>query len=302
MVVLQPGNNIFDKWRNNMKRKLMRIGNRNVGDGESVFIIAEVGINHNGSLSNAKRLITAANDAGADAVKLQSYITEKRVPTNSPIFENLKNCELSFDEQEELFSFASELNILLFSTPFDDESVDFLETMKNPVYKVASFDSVNKSLLRKIGATKKPVIMSTGMTSSAELSLAKECLLDGNIDADCNLAFLHCVSSYPTPPELSNLSIIHFLRDLHQGPIGYSDHTIGINIPISAVAAGAKIIEKHFTTDNNIPGADHSMSANPNVFRSMVEGIRNMETILGGSEMRIREVERGIEQFRRPSS
>ena len=120
-----------------------------------------------------QKLISAANESGADAVKLQSYITEKRVPHNSPIYENLKSCELSFDEQRELFLFASDIDIILFSTPFDEESLDFLEEMKCPVYKVASFDTVNKALLRKIGATKKPVIMSTGMTSIDELAAAK---------------------------------------------------------------------------------------------------------------------------------
>lgn len=277
------------------------IDNKNVGEGNPVFIIAEVGINHNGNMESAKQLIKAAKESGASAVKLQTYITEKRVPKESPIFELLKNCELSFNQTSELFNYGRELGITIFSTPFDDESVDFLESIKSPVYKVASFDTINKSLLRRIGKTKKPVIMSTGMTNIDELNAAWKALGGKDDGSNCDLALLHCVSSYPTPVNEANLSLISLLHRLHQGPIGYSDHTIGVEIPIMSVAAGAQIIEKHFTLNTKDKGPDHALSADPKVLKNLSDGIRRIEKILGKKEMRLRDVEKEIEQYRRKS-
>jgi N,N'-diacetyllegionaminate synthase len=278
---------------------MMQIGNFNIGEKNSVFVIAEVGINHDGNMETAKELISAAKDSGADAVKLQTYLTQKRVPADSPVFELLKNCELSFEQTKELFLFGRDLGVLMFSTPFDDESVDFLESIDCPVYKVASFDSVNKSLLRKIGKTGKPVIMSTGMTNIDELAAAWKALGGNDDGSGCDLALLHCVSSYPTPVEEANLSLIPLLKSLHGGPIGYSDHTIGVEIPVMAVAAGAKIIEKHFTLDTQAEGPDHAISANPETLEKMITGIRRMERIFGKNEMRIRDVEKDIVPYRR---
>jgi N,N'-diacetyllegionaminate synthase len=277
------------------------IDNKKVGEGNPVFIIAEVGINHNGNLETAKLLIKAAKDCGASAVKLQTYITEKRVPKESPIFELLKSCELNLEQTSELFKYARELGIIIFSTPFDDESVDFLESINSPVYKVASFDTVNKSLLRRIGKTNKPIIMSTGMTNFDELNAARKALETKIDGSDCALALLHCVSSYPTPVTESNLSLISLLHKLHQGPVGYSDHTIGIEIAIMSVAAGAQIIEKHFTLNTRDKGPDHALSADPKVLRNLSEGVRRVEQILGKKEMRLRDVEKEIEQYRRKS-
>ena len=275
------------------------IGKREVGADNPVFVIAEVGINHNGDMNEARRLIQAAIDSGADAVKLQSYITEKRVPVDSPIYDILKKCELSFKQQQELFDLGESLGGTVFSTPFDDESVDFLESINAPVYKIASFDSVNKALLRKVSTTGKPVIMSTGMTNLNELGAAWKALGGKEDGTGCDLALLHCVSAYPTPAEESNLSMVPLLHTLHNGPVGYSDHTLGVEIPVMAVAAGAQIIEKHFTMNTKAEGPDHALSADPSTLKEMIEGIRRMEQILGKREMRIREVERGIVPFRR---
>ncbi len=280
-------------------RKQIQIGNQKIGQDCSVFVIAEVGINHNGDMNSAKLLLQAAKDAGANAVKLQTYITEKRVPADSPVFEILKQCELDFEQQQELFEFGRKMGIVMFSTPFDDESVEFLESIDCPVYKVASFDSVNKGLLSKIGKTGKPVIMSTGMTNLEELGLAWKSLGGKDDGSGCELALLHCVSAYPTPAEEANLSLVPLLKELHGGPVGYSDHTIGVEIPVMAVAAGAQIIEKHFTLDTQSSGPDHSLSADPDTLKEMIVGIRRMEQILGQAEMRIRDIERDIVPFRR---
>ena len=187
----------------------------------------------------------------------------------------------------------------MFSTPFDNDSIEFLESINCSIYKVASFDSVNKALLRKIGSTKKPVIMSTGMTNVKELSEAWKSLGGKNDGSGCDLALLHCISSYPTPTTEANLSMIHLLKSLHNGPIGYSDHTIGSEIPIMAVAAGARIIEKHFTLDTSAEGPDHALSADPKIMKEMIDGVRRMEKILGSSEMKVREIEKSIVPFRR---
>ncbi len=277
----------------------MKIDSNVIGDGFPTFIIAEIGINHNGNIEEAFELIDAAKNSGADAVKLQSYITEKRVKKDSPIFDILKKSELTFDQQKSCFKFGRDLGLTMFSTPFDNDSIEFLESINCSIYKVASFDSVNKALLRKIGSTKKPVIMSTGMTNVKELSEAWKSLGGKNDGSGCDLALLHCISSYPTPTTEANLSMIHLLKSLHNGPIGYSDHTIGSEIPIMAVAAGARIIEKHFTLDTSAEGPDHALSADPKIMKEMIDGVRRMEKILGSSEMKVREIEKSIVPFRR---
>jgi sialic acid synthase SpsE len=284
-----------------MDKNTITVAGRALGDNQPVYVIAEVGINHDGDMESARSLIHAAKEAGADAVKLQTYITEKRVSVDSPVFEILKKCELSFDQQRELFELGNAIGVTVFSTPFDDESVDFLESISCPVYKIASFDSVNKALLRKVATTGKPVIMSTGMTNLEELGEAWKALGGQSDGTGCDLALLHCISAYPTPAEEANLGMIPLLDSLHNGPVGYSDHTLGVEIPLMAVAAGAQIIEKHFTLDIQADGPDHALSADPQTMKEVVEGIRRMEKIMGKREMRIREVEQSIVPFRRAS-
>ena len=278
----------------------MQVLNRNIGDGTPTFVIAEVGINHNGNMDDAIELIRQAKTAGADAVKLQTYLTEKRVSKDSPIFSILKQCELTFEQQERLFLLAAELDIVLFSTPFDSESVDFLESIQCPLYKIASFDSVNKKLLNKVSQCNKPVIMSTGMTNFDELEVAMDILLGDN-GSEQNLAILHCISSYPTKPEDANLSAINVLKKIYNGSVGYSDHTIGTEVPAFAVAAGAQIIEKHFTLDTSAEGPDHSLSADPHIFKEMIIQIRNVEKIMGQGNLGVRPAETDIVQYRRES-
>ena len=284
-----------------MGNKTIKIGNTSVGDGESVYVIAEVGINHDGDMKKAVKLVEEAKKSGANAVKLQTYITEYRVPKDHAVYGILKQCELSHNDQKELFNLGKDLDITVFSTPFDNESVDFLEELNNPVYKIASFDSVNTKLLNKVSSTNKPVIMSTGMTSLEELGVAWKALGGNDDGTGCDLALLHCVSSYPLEDKRANLAIIQYLHSVHEGPVGYSDHTIGTQIPIFGVAAGASIIEKHFTLDSNSDGPDHSMSADPQTLSELVDKIRWIEEILGKKDMKIRDAEEGSISYRRPS-
>jgi N,N'-diacetyllegionaminate synthase len=284
-----------------MGNQIIKIANSQIGTGKPVHIIAEVGINHDGDMAKAVKLIQEAKISGADSVKLQTYITEYRVPKDHEVYGILKQCELSHSDQKELFDLGKDLGITVFSTPFDDESVDFLESLDTPVYKIASFDSVNTQLLNKVSSTGKPVIMSTGMTSLDELGAAWSALGGNDDGTGCDLMLMHCVSSYPLEDARANLSIISYLNGIHGGPVGYSDHTIGTKIPILGVAAGATLIEKHFTLDVNSQGPDHGMSADPKTLSELVAGVRLVEEILGPREMRLRSAESEAISYRRPS-
>jgi N,N'-diacetyllegionaminate synthase len=284
-----------------MGTKTIEIGNTKVGEGHPTFIIAEVGINHDGDMDTAIQLVKEAKNSGANAVKLQTYITEKRVPKDHAVYDILKKCELSHAEQTELFELGADIGITVFSTPFDDESVDFLLDLDTPVFKIASFDSVNTKLLNKVGSTGKPVIMSTGMTSMDELGAAWKALGGNDDGTGCDLALMHCVSSYPLEDKGANLAIIKLLDEVHGGPVGYSDHTIGSEMPIYAIAAGATMIEKHFTLDVNSDGPDHSMSADPVTLSELVLKAKWIQEVIGPKEMRIRETEENAISYRRPS-
>lgn len=285
-----------------MGNKLIKLEGRLIGRGQPTFVIAELGINHNGEMSIAKDAIRAAYEAGADAVKLQTYITEKRVAKDSPIFDILKKCELSFEQQEELFQFGNEIGISVFSTPFDDESIDFLSSISCPLLKIASFDSVNLKLLDKVRQVSVPVIMSTGMTSLDELGAAWRALGGKDDGTGCDLALMHCVSSYPTELEEIDMSVVGFLDENHLGPVGFSDHTIGSEAAQFAIFAGASLIEKHFTLDTKMEGPDHTLSVDPMGMHEMVAGIRRAEKIMGIRELRVRDCEQGTLQYRRVSS
>lgn len=281
-----------------MKTESIHLGDRTIGDGHAVFVVAEVGINHNGDLKLALELLKKAKEADADAVKLQTYVTEKRVPKDSPIFHLLKSCELSYQEQSAVFSMGRELGLYVFSTPFDDEAIDFLEQQNVPLLKVASFDIVNKSLLTKMAAIKTPVIISRGMATREELESALRIFDDQSLPS----AILHCVSAYPVKSDSDlNLSTIPYLRKQYQRPIGYSDHTLGIDAPVWAVAAGAQIVEKHFTLSTNMKGPDHAISADPLTLKKMVSNIHRIECALGEPVTGPLEVEKDILQYRRPS-
>ena len=262
----------------------------------NTYIIAEIGINHNGNFDLAKKLIQSASKAGADAVKFQTYITEKRVSKDSPIYEILKKCEFDFDIFSKLKSFAEKLNLDFFSTPFDIDSVDYLESIKVPLYKIASFDTVNKNFLKRISLVNKPIIISVGMTNLEEIKNAISILNKNN----SRLAILHCISSYPTEEKNSNLKAIEILKNnFGSFIIGQSDHTNDIKVPIYAVCAGAQIIEKHFKIDESMECVDSSVSITKKQFENMVTEIRTIEDIFGNGKLGVRESEKGLINYRR---
>jgi len=278
--------------------EIVTIGEKTIGMGLPTYVIAELGINHNGDFDTAVKLIDQAAASGADAVKLQTYITEKRVKKDSPIFPILKQCELNFEQQKRLFDHARKINIDIFSTPFDKESVDFLASVNCQAYKVASFDLVNKTLLSEIALRSKPVIMSRGMADKKEIDEALFIL-----NSKCvPVVLLHCVSVYPVSDMKSlNLSTINYLNKIYNCPVGYSDHTLGIEISKYAVCAGACVIEKHFTLSRLSKGPDHGMSTEPQELRNMVDSIREIEKIIGKPTLSPVPEEKDILQYRRPS-
>jgi len=257
-----------------------------------VFIIAEAGVNHNGNIELAFKLINIAKKAGVDAVKFQTFKAENVVTKktsmaeyqknnmgkNKTQYEMIKELELSFDDFAELKKYCDEKGIFFLSSPFDHESIDFLEPFV-PYYKVPSGEIVNYPYLKHIASKKKPIIMSTGMATLGEIEKALNAIYSVNPSAEVYL--LHCTTNYPTPYEEVNLKAMLTLREAFKLPVGYSDHTLGIEVPIAAVAMGATIIEKHFTLDKNLPGPDHKASLEPEELKKMVQAIRNIEKALG---------------------
>jgi sialic acid synthase SpsE len=262
------------------------------------YIIAEIGINHRGDINIAKQLIDSAVRSGVDAVKFQTYITEQRAPKgNDEVFKILKDLELPFEAFKELKDYAKQYDVDFFSTPFDKESVDYLESIGMDLYKIASFDIVNHQLLREVAKTGKPVIMSVGMSNLNEIEEAYNILKNGTN----NIAILHCISSYPTIEKDSNLSNIYKIQKQYDCIIGQSDHTNDIKVPIYAAAAGAQILEKHFKIDDDFECVDAPVSITEIQMKKMVEEVRDLEKIFGNEDFGLREAEKGAGIFRRPS-
>jgi N-acetylneuraminate synthase len=256
------------------------------------YIIAEAGVNHNGDIGLAKQLIDAAKDSGSDAVKFQTFKAEEVVCQKAKKaryqidntgnlesqYDMIKSLELSYEDFKELKKYADNKGITFLSTPFDCHSADFLDELEIPLFKIPSGDITNIPLLEHIGKKQKPVILSTGMSTLGEVEEAVEALKrSGNKD----ITLLHCTTSYPAPMESINLSAMETLSYAFKFPVGYSDHTEGITIPIAAVSLGATVIEKHFTIDKNLPGPDHKASLNPDELNSMVKAIRDVEIAMG---------------------
>lgn len=258
----------------------------------SVYIIAEAGVNHNGSIDIAKKLVKAAKQAGADCVKFQTYITENLVTTTAKKadyqihntqnedtqYSMLKKLELSFDEFRELKRYCEKMNIDFISTPFDFESIDFLESLGMKFWKIPSGEITNFPYLKKIANTKLPVILSTGMCDMEEVSSAVDVLRKNGCS---DISILHCTTEYPTPVEECNLNAVRTLKEVYGVKVGYSDHTDSILIPAAAVAVGAEIIEKHFTLDRSMKGPDHKASLEPEQLQEMVSNVRIIEKALG---------------------
>jgi len=262
-----------------------------------VFIIAEAGVNHNGSLEICKKLIDVSVKAGADAVKFQTFRADRLVTatasraeyqvvntgTNESQFEMLEQLELSPEMHRELFSYCNKNNIIFMSTPFDEESADMLDDLGMDVFKISSGEITNKPLIQHIVSKKKPIILSTGMSYLGEVENAISWIDEiwDKLNINPKLTLLHCVSNYPARIEDVNLNAIKTMKLAFGLPIGYSDHTMGIEIPVAAVAIGARVIEKHFTIDRNLPGPDHKASLEPNELEMMIRAIRNVEKALG---------------------
>ncbi len=258
------------------------------------FIIAEAGVNHNGDINLAKELIDVAVEAGADAVKFQTFKAENVISVNAPKadyqkkttakdesqLEMVKKLELSFEDFKELKEYCERKGIMFLSTPFDIESARFLKDLGLEIFKIPSGEITNYPLLKEIGSYKKKVILSTGMADLGEIEDALNVLIDNGTKRE-DITVLHCNTEYPTPFEDVNLKAILTIKEALKVNVGYSDHTLGIEIPIAAVAMGAKVIEKHFTLDKNLPGPDHKASLEPDELKAMVRAIRNIEKAMG---------------------
>lgn len=265
----------------------------------STYIIAEIGINHSGKVDVAKKLIDSAAKTGCDAVKFQTYITEKRAPNaDQNVKDLLKKCELPFNDFAILKKHSEEQDLQFFSTPFDDESVDYLETINTHLYKIASFDVENKKFLTKMAKTNKPILMSVGMVDLNKIQLAYELITHFNK----KLAILHCVSSYPTKEIQANLGILNILKDQFSDcVIGHSDHTIGIKVPLYAVAMGARILEKHYKIDEDMDCVDKTVSISEDQMKKLVKEVRSLEKIIGDYQKIIIDDEKSSLQFKRYS-
>ncbi|MEW7289535.1 N-acetylneuraminate synthase [Aquimarina sp. 2304DJ70-9] len=259
------------------------------------LIIAEAGVNHNGNIDLAKQLIDAAAAAGVDYVKFQTFNSKKLVSKNAEKAsyqkENtgntsesqlamLKKLELSQEMHHELIAYCKSKNIKFLSTGFDLESIDFLNELNIDLFKIPSGEITNLPYLRKIGGLGKPIIISTGMADTNEIEEAINVLVQEGADM-ASITVLHCNTEYPTPMGDVNLKAMNTIAETFNVPIGYSDHTLGIEIPIAAVALGATVIEKHFTLDKTMEGPDHKASLEPAELKAMVTGIRNIEEALG---------------------
>jgi N,N'-diacetyllegionaminate synthase len=262
-----------------------------------VFVIAEIGINHNGSFDEAVRLVKSAAKTGCDAVKFQTYITEKRTKKDSGIFDILKKCELPFDDFVRLQKVCHDCGVGFFSTPFDEESLDFLVDLQVPLLKLASFDVTHLTYLEKVVEKKVPVILSTGISEFWEIARAVD--LFGR--SGCPLALLHCVSSYPTEPRDANLNAISSLKRHFDLPVGHSDHTADIQIPLYAAAMGAAILEKHYCVSKEDSCVDGPVSISEEQMANLVRLLRELEAAKGDGSLSIRGPEESMRGFRRQS-
>jgi len=263
----------------------------------SVFIIAEAGVNHNGSVYLAKKLIDVASISGADAVKFQTFKAENLVAKNTQKadyqkqttdasesqFDMIKKLELDVDTHKELIAYCQEKDIMFLSTPFDHESIDLLSDLGLKIFKIASGEITNLPYLRHIGSLDKQVVLSTGMSNLREVGDALNILINSGTSKD-NVTVLHANTMYPTPMEDVNLNAMLTIHKEFDVGVGYSDHTLGVEVSIAAVTMGASCIEKHFTLDKTMDGPDHKASLEPKELGVMVSSIRNIEKALGSSE------------------
>lgn len=270
------------------------------------IIIAEAGVNHNGCLDTALRLVDTAAQAGADYIKFQTFKAEKLVTATAPRAQYqrqalpgqaddsqlrmLRQLELSYQDFDTIAQYCRQQNIGFLSTPFDLDSIRYLATLHMDYWKIPSGEITNLPYLRAIAAQPGDIIMSTGMSTLQEVKDAVHVLTDAGKTTQ-QISLLHCTTQYPAPIDSVNLRAIDTLRTLHTAAVGYSDHTQGITIPVAAVARGAQIIEKHFTLDHNLPGPDHKASLEPHELARMVAAIRQVEAALGSPDKQLTQAE-----------
>lgn len=289
----------------------IEINGRRIGFGYPVYIIAEMSANHNQNFDQAVKLIEAAKEAGADAIKLQTYTPDTitidcdneyfqvkgtRLWDGRTLYDLYGEAYTPWEWPPKLQEIAHEVGLDLFSTPFDHTAVEFLESLGVPAYKIASFENIDLPLLRRIAQTGQPIIMSTGMATLAEIDEAVRTIRESGGN---QLALLKCTSAYPSPPEEMNLRTIPHLSSAFAVPVGLSDHTQGNAVPVAAVALGACIIEKHFTLSRDIPGPDSAFSLEPQEFKAMVDAVRTVEKALGSVDYGVSDKEKASRVFRR---
>jgi pseudaminic acid synthase len=289
----------------------IKIGRREIGFNEPIYIVAEMSANHNQDFAQAVQLIKVAKEAGADAIKLQTYtpdtitidcgneyfrIGKGTIWEGRTLYKLYKEAYTPWEWQPKLKEIANDAGMDLFSTPFDKTAVDFLKEMDVPAYKIASFELVDIPLIRYVAKTGKPIIMSTGMATLSEIDDA----VTAAKRAGCKeLVLLKCTSAYPADPSEMNLRTIPHMADAFGASVGLSDHTLGISVPVAAVALGACIVEKHFTLSRAVPGPDSAFSLEPHEFKAMVEAIRVAEKALGKISYEVTEREAASMVFRR---
>ena len=274
---------------------------------QHVLIIAEAGVNHNGSLEIAKKLVDKAVEAGVDIIKFQTFKAEKLVSKSAKQadyqkknignnaddsqYNMLKKLELSEQDHQELVDYCKKKGIQFWSTAFDLDSIEYLHTLNLGLWKIPSGEITNYPYIRKIAQYHEPVILSTGMCEMSDISVAMNVLREKGVDRN-QITILHCNTEYPTPYEDVNLLAMQQIKKEFDVAVGYSDHTKGIEVPIAAVALGASVIEKHFTLDRNMEGPDHKASLEPDELKAMVSAIRNIEKALGSGKKTVSDSER----------
>jgi N-acetylneuraminate synthase len=288
------------------------IGGREIGPGKPCFIIAEAGVNHNGDMKLARELVEAAVNIGADAIKFQTFKAELVVTSDAPKaeyqmrttdstesqLEMIRQLELSPENHRELVDFCNQKEITFLSSPFDEPSVDLLDELLVPAFKIPSGEITNFPLVTRAAQKGKPLIVSTGMSYLSEVEAVVRAIeATGNND----YVLLHCVSNYPANPADVNLAAMATMASAFGAPVGYSDHTLGKDVPLAAVAMGACLIEKHLTLDNSLPGPDHKASLEPGEFADLIRGIRIVESALGHGRKEPAESESGTADMARKS-
>jgi N,N'-diacetyllegionaminate synthase len=297
---------------NMILNKTVKLGKQTVGEGSPTYVIAEAGLNHNGDLELAKKLIDQASKLKCDSIKFQTYLENSRVSSKvrsvnyvekadglrEDINEMFQRLSINKEFHKKIFNYAKKKKIETFSTPFDEKSVDYLEELKVNFYKLASVDIVNIPLIKKIGLTKKPLIMSTGMSDISIVYTAVEAFKQ---TGNKNLILLHCLSSYPANEKEMNLKAINTLKNIFNVPVGLSDHYPGLEVSLMAIGLGANIIERHFTLNKNYEGPDHHISSEPEEFKKLLNFAKNSNFIIGSGEKKIQPSEYEVINSQRKS-